>query len=464
MRGWLGEGTPPTLFNQGRLHDLIGNSEPHLSKEIGALDEDSILKTSLSDLGEYFCRRFYLDVPDLKLDQAHALAPEQIEVEQPYRRDIYFRDDGPHYVKATLFTLCIPFEGDPDLFKYLPSTYYVTDILGEVKDHTLILRQQLIEFDKDAVKRGFDEQLRPIQEYLQRHRTEVAAWNESLPTKVKTLLEARKSKALKALDVVESLGYPLKRSDTPTYPVPVARKRLAIQMPQPKPGPYIPEPALEAQQYDEIIEMISALAIAMERSPSTYSSMTEEQLRDQLLVILNANFEGQATGETFNKSGKTDILIREKDRNVFIAECKFWDGPKTLTAALDQLLGYACWRDTKVAIIVFNRRKDFSAVLAAIPETVASHPQCKRQLTYKAEGRFRFLFSQKDDPNRELTLTVLAFDIPTAERETPSPSTPTVDAVGPAAAVTPAARMPRRAQPARQPPRRAPSSGRRRPR
>ena len=468
MRRWIPGERPPTLFDQGHLSEVIQSGEAQASKEIGALGEDKILKTSVSDLAEYFGGRFYLDVPRLKLDEAHTLPPEQIEAEQPYSRDMDFRYGGPYYVKATVFTLCVPFEGDPDLFKYLPSSFYMNHVFGEVDDHTLVLRQQVVEIDKEAVKRGFDEQLRPIQEYLERQRGQVAAWNEALPAKVTALLEARKAKALKAFDVAESLGYPLKRRDTPTYPVPVTRKRLVLQMPQASPGPYIPEPALEARQYEEIIEMISSLAIAMERSPSTFTTMTEEQLRDQLLVILNSNFEGRATGETFNKGGKTDILIRERDRNVFIAECKVWDGPKTLTGAIDQLLGYACWRDTKVAVILFNRRKDFSGVLSAIPETVASHPQCKRRLDYKAETRFRFLFGQKGDANRELTLTVLAFDIPGAETATePVVETGSGDeAARPQAPVTPAAATaPRRVQPARQAPRRAaPSPAHRRPR
>ena len=37
---------------------------------------------------------------------------------------------------------------------------------------------------------------------------------------------------------------------------------------------------------------------------------------------------------------------------------------------LDQLLGYSSWRDTKVAVIVFNRNKDFSKVLKTIEETI----------------------------------------------------------------------------------------------
>ncbi len=42
-------------------------------------------------------------------------------------------------------------------------------------------------------------------------------------------------------------------------------------------------------------------------------------------MMVNTHYRGQATGETFNKSGKTDILVRDGDRNVFVAECKWWE-------------------------------------------------------------------------------------------------------------------------------------------
>jgi hypothetical protein len=53
-------------------------------------------------------------------------------------------------------------------------------------------------------------------------------------------------------------------------------------------------------------------------------------------------------------AGKTDILLREGDRNVFIAERKFWKGPKAFAEAIDHLLSYATWRDSKAVILVFN--------------------------------------------------------------------------------------------------------------
>lgn len=154
------------------------------------------------------------------------------------------------------------------------------------------------------------------------------------------------------------------------------------------------------------------MAQVMERSPSAFSTMDEESLRSHFLVQLNGHYEGQATGETFSYEGKTDILIRSDGKNIFIAECKFWDGPKKLTKTINQLLGYSSWRDTKVAVIVFNRNKDFTNVLEVIKSTANEHPNCKRELDSHSETFFRFTFSHRDDANRELTLTIVAFDVP----------------------------------------------------
>jgi len=151
----------------------------------------------------------------------------------------------------------------------------------------------------------------------------------------------------------------------------------------------------------------------MELSPHVFHNMGEEDLRFHFLVQLNGAFKGQATGEAFNFQGKTDILIRVEGKNVFIAECKFWKGEKALLATLDQLLSYMSWRDTKAAVLVFNRNADFTAVLARIRETVPAHAYFKRDLGASGESAFRYVFAQPSDSNREIILTVLAFDVPT---------------------------------------------------
>lgn len=165
--------------------------------------------------------------------------------------------------------------------------------------------------------------------------------------------------------------------------------------------------------YDDILGIIKNMVLVIERSPDTFKGMREEDLRNHFLVQLNGQYQGQASGETFNGSGKTDILIRHDGRNLFIAECKFWQGPASLTAAVDQLLSYTTWRDTKTAILLFNRNKAFTDVLAQVPTVLAAHPQFARALPYHEETGHRCVLRQKDDPQRHLTLTVLAFNIPT---------------------------------------------------
>jgi hypothetical protein len=172
-------------------------------------------------------------------------------------------------------------------------------------------------------------------------------------------------------------------------------------------------PALSHSDYEEILRIMKNMALVMERSPRAFADMEEEMLRWHFLVQLNGAYEGQATGETFNFKGKTDVLIRVDDRNVFIAECKFWKGEKAFLETIDQLVvKYLSWRDTKAAVIVFNRNANFSGVLAKIQEIVPNHPNYKRQVGRLDESTFRYVFAQPNDPNREITLTVLAFDIP----------------------------------------------------
>lgn len=169
---------------------------------------------------------------------------------------------------------------------------------------------------------------------------------------------------------------------------------------------------MDAKVYEEILETLENMSIVMERSPSSFTTIDEEALRTHFLVPLNANFRGMASGETFNAQGKTDILVKHQDRILFIAECKFWTGPKSLTDAISQLLSYTTWRETKAAILLFSRKKDFTAVLDQVPGVFAQHPQHLRRESYARPTGFRFILRSSNDPQRHITVTLLAFNVP----------------------------------------------------
>ncbi len=167
------------------------------------------------------------------------------------------------------------------------------------------------------------------------------------------------------------------------------------------------------EEYEKILSTLFNMIMVMERNPETFRAIQEEALRDHFLMHLNGIYKGQATGETFNNKGKTDILLRVGGENIFIAECKFWKGSQVLKETFDQLLGYTTWRDAKLAMLIFNRNKNFTAVLQQIPQVIQEHPNFVRKVTIDAETQFRFIVHHPDDRDRELLLTVLAFDIPT---------------------------------------------------
>lgn len=162
------------------------------------------------------------------------------------------------------------------------------------------------------------------------------------------------------------------------------------------------------------MKAINDIGKGFERSPRLFEYYEEEDLRDFILFFLEMNFEyGTATGETFNMSGKTDILLRSEDgENVFIAECAIWSGKEGLKDKVDQLFGYLTWRDSKAAIVCFVTRKSIEPVLEKIEESANGHEAIDNLQEKKGESWFQYKAHFPSDPDREVDIGILAFHIP----------------------------------------------------
>jgi hypothetical protein len=241
--------------------------------------------------------------------------------------------------------------------------------------------------------------------------SDVREYNDRLPGVALAAATRRREKVIADHDLVASLGIPVRRADVPkTYAAPPVR-RSANPPVRASAGKKL-EPVLPDEEYDFILGIAAGMATVIERSPKAFATMAEEDIRHHFLLPLNSHYQGDATGETFNFEGKTDILIRRDERNTFIAECKYWDGPAKLTKTIDQILGYASWRDTKTAIFLFNRGGNLTRILAKISPSVAAHPSFVREIPREGETDFRFILHHRDDTERELTLTILVFEVP----------------------------------------------------
>lgn len=405
------------LFFRTDLFSVQEHQRQEILNEIARMDGNRLLNSNPDDLTAYFAEKYSINVPTL--DKAGMQADQkeaQIDVSGDPRRMISNRS-RPFYVPGTRITVWIPFDGDADLFKVRPNNYTMSPPRGRVVDQTLEFALEGTNITADQARAEIDQWLNSVEQYLSWHRDGLRGFNEGIASLARDAIMKRRAKLLADQRLVESLGIPLRHRDgaLPTYKAPEVRRKIAPKMPTSTTGPYKPEPTLEMAEYENILGIMQSMVKVMERSPKAFHDIGEEDIRMHFLVQLNGQYQGQATGETFNYQGKTDILIRSGDRNIFIAECKFWGGPAKLSETIDQLLSYLSWRDSKTAILLFNRNKDFSKVLAAIPHTVKSHQKFRKELLQPGETAFRYVFRNKDDDAKDLIVTILAFDVPRHE-------------------------------------------------
>ena len=403
------------LFTGPDWHSVDRHQRQQMIAEIEKVEPDRLLNASVDDLAVYFSGKYQIDVP--VLDEENLVVDQrekQIDVSRDQNRYINDRS-RPFYITGSEIEVEIPFAGEAEAFKIQPNPYILGPPRATIRGNVLSFVILGTNLEAAQVRGEIERTVKEVQSYLTNLRANAAGLNGQLMGEARTAIEARRNKLLANRNTVGSLGFKMKeRQNAPkTYVPSEVRKKITPVMPPANSAPYKPEPALGENDYEHILGVMHGMTQVMELSPSAFHDVDEEALRSHFLVQLNGHYQGQATGETFNYEGKTDILIRSEGRNIFIAECKFWSGPKKLSETIDQLLGYSSWRDTKTAVVVFNRNRDFSKVLAAIPETIRAHPQYKKDMPGSTETAFRYLFANRDDRNRELHLTVMAFDVPT---------------------------------------------------
>ena len=246
--------------------------------------------------------------------------------------------------------------------------------------------------------------------YYEPFRAEISAFNKSLPERTKRMLDdiVKKESALDLFSQAIGVDVTPKNHDREKgQKIIITPKKFTPSLPDKRvyDGYY-----LDNANYHAILQTIREHLVATETLPKPIQKLSDEELiRDTILWALNANYI-VATGETFRAAGKTDINVSFNDKSAFIAECKVWRGPSTFTDALNQVYGYATWRDCRIAILFFNLSyKDFGRVLSSLDEELKGNENYVIS-TKKSETEWECKFKSKSDQNANITVNVFIAD------------------------------------------------------
>ena len=398
------------IFAKYRTEDLIPSQTKAMERKVNALDDDYILNIAEDEYINYLIDEYSLYTPEVHFEDAH-IETRKVLVDRQYLPHYWGVNDA---YEATMVRYIIPVSGDSDLLFFHPPIWFSS---GSGRFH---VERSCIYIDilalngrAEEVTRDYESEKNSCLQMLEHLDKEIKAYNCALPGIARRVFTLRKEKIKRDNSFVASLGMPTAaQRKSKTYSVPTVSHRYGPpKAPNTSRRAEELTPVMDTQKYYQILDSIHTVGKMYESLPNVTKNMDEETLRDLFLAQIQVSFKAESTtGEAFNKSGKTDIMVKHEDGIIFIAECKFWHGKKVFHDAISQLLSYLTWRDTKTALLVFVRGTTMTTALNGVNNSISEHPNFYKAQPAKNESWLNFKFKMNQDEERFVSLAVLLFD------------------------------------------------------
>jgi hypothetical protein len=399
-------------FAEIRSDEYFRNLSDSIRNEIKGESKEKILKIDEDEYKKYLEEKYSLE--PLEIDKENKIINQPTKQSET-RSNRLGRSFVYEYYE---FKVTYPFSGTPSLFKIAPSrrTLASSNVELNYANQTISIQIQIENKDPDEFKKTEQRVYHSAFVNIKNVNPEVDKWNRTLSGLVERFFDSIKKEYLEENRFFEEINVKTDAETDFIFSTPEIKKKI-IPKPEVKEGKqFASEPTISEEMYSDILSVINTAGKKMERKPSLYKNKDEEELRDQILFLLETRYEGTtATGETFNKKGKTDIILKySKDgSNLFVAECKYWAGAKELQEAINQLFDrYLTWRDSKAALIVFVQNKSFTNVLDQIENIVSGHEYFSENKGQNGESSFSFLMHIPEDSDKNVFLEVILFHFP----------------------------------------------------
>lgn len=385
--------------------------EENLKKHIEGKSKEYILGVDEDEYKEYLLNEFSVE--------PLTIYKESERIDKPLVKKEKFRDrsyrDYEYEKDVYYFTIHYKFSGSPVLFKIRPSSWTMTtyEISINETNNEVTLSFKIYEQDAEKFKREKAGIYQSAFTNVGNVNVFANQWNAKAVGLVNRLFKQTKDKFLKENDFFSAINISTNSETESIFTVPSIKKAIIPQPKIDKGKEFSSAPTMAKKMYADILKVIYDAGKSMEKKPALYIGKDEEGLRDQFLFILETRYESiTATGETFNKKGKTDIILKysEDSSNVFVAECKFWKGASEFHKAINQLFDrYLTWRDSKVALIFFVTNKDFSKIIATADKECEEHEYFVSRNGKNGESSLSYKFRLPKDKDKEVFMELILF-------------------------------------------------------
>jgi hypothetical protein len=397
-------------FTEVDSYSAIDQWKAQISKKIEGESKEYILGVDEEEYIKFLIEDFKV-IPLVIYEES-----EQIEQPKVTRKKMTDRfRDYEYEQEVYVFTVKYTFSGSTVLFKIRPSSWAMTtyEIFVNENNNSVSFSFKLYEQNPDKFKTEKSSAFNAAFTNVKNVNVFANEWNNSVEGLVRSEFKRIKEKFLKENDFFAAINISTNKNTDSIFSVPTIKK---VDIPQPKVDKnkeFASIPTMSQNMYKDIIKVVYDAGKSMEKKPALYIDKDEEGLRDQFLFILETRYEGiTATGETFNKNGKTDIILKYSadNTNLFVGECKFWKGSSEFHQAINQLFDrYLTWRDSKVALMFFVQNKDFTKVLETVKEEAKKHSYFKQVLNFNGESTFSYVYRLPNDEDKDVFLEIILF-------------------------------------------------------
>lgn len=401
-----------TLFVKASLYEVLEAHIKQAQQKVDEIPREKFLASPDELIFEHIWEELFVHALVLNEDSM-TMNHEEIQTEiQSFLRE------GLIKVPGIKVTVSIPYTGDSNLWSMAPSSTSSVFPHGNVRrsrgDNDGILEiviEQSSSEPQEKIKGELDRNLKLLREYIANQKLNIDMANTKLEPLIRKAISERREKLGKHDEIVKMLGIPLERKEGVPSLKPIVLEKKIIK-PLSSAPKEVTEYGISDADYEHILAVIRHEGATFESTPETYKSMGETGLRNILLAHLNGHYKGGATGETFRGKGKTDIRIEFENRAAFVAECKIWRGSKELVDAVEQMLGYLTWRDSRCALVVFNKENaGFTEIQNKIPGLIKGLKNFQRDISNQPSGEWRYVVKSSDDESKHITMQVFIFNL-----------------------------------------------------